>query len=89
MNNSEKNNFGTTSDWDFIEMYYPNYYSCNDILLSDIFIRKLENEFVSESDEIFLKLKNIRKELVILNEKIWTKAIENYLKIKEHNDLMK
>lgn len=82
MNNSKKNNLQTIYNWDFIEKYYPNYYFCNDILLNDIFTRKLENDFICEGDEIFLKKLNVRKELIILNKKIWKKAIVNFLKIK-------
>ena len=52
--------------WDFIEKYYPNYYSCDYILLNDIFTRKLNNEYVCNTDKIFLKTIDFRKELIIL-----------------------
>ncbi|MES2796922.1 MAG: hypothetical protein V4683_13210 [Bacteroidota bacterium] len=71
--------------WDFIEKYYPNYYSCDYILLNDIFTRKLNNEYVCKTDKIFLKAIDVRKELIILNKKIWDKAIENYYQQINHN----
>lgn len=36
--------------WSFIEAYYPNYYSCDSILLSDILLRKLEGEVIDAND---------------------------------------
>lgn len=65
--------------WSFIEKYYPKYYSCNDILMSDILRRKLEGEFISKEDEEIIMDWNIKKELLKLDQKIFSKALENYI----------
>tara|TARA_R110002033_G_scaffold52286_1_gene99532 strand:+ start:37 stop:279 length:243 start_codon:yes stop_codon:yes gene_type:complete len=70
-----------TSYWSFIEKYYPNYHSCNDILMSDILSRKLEGEFISKEDEEIIKDWNIKVELLELDQKVFSKALESYLNI--------
>lgn len=67
--------------WTFIENYYPNYYSCDDILLSDILSRKLDGETICDEDEKMIKNWNIKAELLELDQKLFSKALENYLKI--------
>jgi hypothetical protein len=67
--------------WSFIEKYYPNYHSCNDILMSDILSRKLEGEFISKEDEKIIKDWNIKVELLELEQKVFSKALESYLNI--------
>lgn len=67
--------------WSFIENYYPNYHTCNNILLSDILYRKLEGEFISKEDEEIIKDWDIKLELLELDQKIFSKALENYLNI--------
>lgn len=42
--------------WSFIETYYPNYYSCDAILLSDILLRKLEGEIIDANDEALIEV---------------------------------
>ena len=71
----EDNNIGY---WDFVEKYYPNYYSCSDILLSDILTRKLHNEEISKEDEEMIKGWDVKKALLELDCKIMCKAIESY-----------
>jgi hypothetical protein len=64
--------------WPFIEANYPNYYTCNNILLSDILTRKLENEQISQKDEEMIKGWNFKQELLELDKKIMAIAMENY-----------
>ncbi|TDE06749.1 6-phospho-beta-glucosidase [Flavobacterium hiemivividum] len=70
------------SYWTFIEKYYPKYYSCSDILLSDILNRKLNGEHVCEEDEEMIKDWNVKAELKELNKVIFSKSLKNYLIIK-------
>ena len=69
--------------WSFIEAYYPNYYSCDSILLSDILLRKLEGEVIDENDEALIEECDIKKQLLELNTIIMEKAMKNYFAI--HN----
>jgi hypothetical protein len=64
--------------WGFIEKYYPNYYHCNSILLSDILTRKLDGEEICEKDEEYIKDWDVRKELMELDKELLGKAFENY-----------
>jgi hypothetical protein len=66
----------------FIETYYPNYYSCDQILLSDILTRKLEGEEIDETDEEMIKDWNVKEELLKLDKTIMQEAMENYFEIK-------
>ena len=68
--------------WSFIETYYPNYYSCDQILLSDILTRKLEGEEIDETDEEMIKDWDVKEELLKLDKVIMQKAMENYFEIK-------
>ena len=69
--------------WSFIEAYYPNYYSCDSILLSDILLRKLEGEVIDENDEALIEGWDIKKKLFELDTIIMEKAMKNYFAI--HN----
>jgi hypothetical protein len=66
----------------FIETYYPNYYSCDQILLSDILTRKLEGEEIDVKDEEMIKDWDVKAELLKLDQAIIQKAMENYFEIK-------
>ena len=65
----------------FIEIYYPNYYSCDQILLSDILTRKLEGEEINEIDEEKIKDWDVKEELLKLDKAIMQKAMDNYFEI--------
>lgn len=67
-----------SSYWEFIESYYPNYYSSNEILLSDILYRKLNGEEIFETDEKMIKDWDIRIESSNLDKEILEKALKNY-----------
>ncbi|MDI1305567.1 MAG: 6-phospho-beta-glucosidase [bacterium] len=67
--------------WTFIEKYYPRYYSCDDILLSDILSRKLDGEERCEEDEEMIKDWDVKLELLELDKNIFSKALKNYFKI--------
>ena len=69
--------------WSFIEAYYPNYYSCDSILLSDILLRKLEGEVIDENDEALIEGWDIKKKLLELDSIIMEMAMKNYFAI--HN----
>jgi hypothetical protein len=69
------------SYWTFIVKYYPQYYSCSDILLSDILTRKITGEQVSDEDEEMIKDWNVEAELSELNQIIFSKALNNYMSL--------
>lgn len=62
--------------WGFIGKYYPNYYHCDSILLSDILTRKLDGEEICEKDEEYIKGWDVRKELMKLDIELLGKAFE-------------
>jgi hypothetical protein len=68
--------------WSFIEAYYPNYGSCDQVLLSDVLTRKLEGEEISIEDEKMIKDWDVKAELLKLDQVIMQKAMENYFEIK-------
>ncbi len=67
--------------WTFIEKYYPRYYSCSDILLSDILTKKLEGEETNIEDGEMIKDWDVKAELLELDKSIFSKALENYFNI--------
>ncbi len=67
--------------WRFIEKYYPNYYHCDSVLLSDILTKKMHGEEMSESDEEYIKDWNVREELLELDKELLGKAFENYFNL--------
>ncbi len=71
------------SYWTFIEKYYPKYYSCSDILLSDILTRKITGEQVCDEDEEMIKDWNVEAELSELNQIIFSKALSNYMSLEK------
>ncbi|MNQ10337.1 hypothetical protein D3C85_231690 [compost metagenome] len=75
INEKEENKFYY---WLFIEEYYPNYSSCDNVLLSDILTRKLEGEEVCIEDEEYIKDWDIRKELIEVDKNLLCDAFENY-----------
>ena len=68
--------------WTFIENYYPNYYSCDDILLSNILLGKLEGQEICNEDEVIVQDWDIKKQLLELDKDIFSKALKNYFEIK-------
>jgi len=80
--------------WNFVEKYYPNYSSCDEILYNEDLLKLLEGEVNTGADSIY---NSIREELVDLlpNEEdileiaeqryaeslviIYEKAIQGYL----------
>ena len=68
--------------WTFIEKYYPNYYSCDDILLSNILLVTLENQEICNEDKEMVQDWNVRKQLLELDKNIFLIAIKNYFEIK-------
>jgi hypothetical protein len=80
-NNTEKEDECEFDYWAFIEKYYPKYYSCDSVLLSDILTRKLDGEEICEEDEEFVKDWDVRKELFELDKELLCKTFENYFNI--------
>lgn len=50
--------------WDFVEKYYPNYYSCSDITLSDDLKKILDGEQNGEASKIY---NEIRADLMLFH----------------------
>ncbi|MGL2993201.1 hypothetical protein [Flavobacterium sp. TSSA_36] len=65
----------------FIEAYYPNFYSCDTILLSAILLRKLEGEVIDANDEALIEGWDVQKKLLELDTIIMEKAMKNYFAI--------
>jgi hypothetical protein len=68
--------------WCFIETFYPNYNSCDQILLSDILARKLEGEEIDIKDEEMIQDWDVKVESIKLDYTIMQKAMKNYFEIK-------
>lgn len=79
--NQEKEDESKFDYWAFIEKYYPVYYSCDNVSLSDILTRKLHGEKICEEDEEYIKDWNVRKELFELDKGLLCEAFENYFDI--------
>lgn len=71
--------FSNPNYWDFIQKYYPNYSSCDNILLSDILFRKISGEKISDKDEDYIKDWDLKKEFCELEAKLFREALKNYL----------
>lgn len=69
----------TTIDWDFVERFYPNYYSCSTITLIDILTRARDGEEVSPSDQVFIEGWDVERKLEVLERKVYEKALQNYI----------
>lgn len=71
-------------DWRFIEEYLPRYYSREDVLLSDILLRYLENEDITEEDSRIIEecfhadKQKVLLQLTELENKLMTEAMGNY-----------
>ena len=68
--------------WTFIEKYYSNYYSCDDILLSNILLVTLESQEICNEGEEMVQDWNVRKQLLELDKNIFLIALKNYFEIK-------
>ena len=79
--NQEKEDEDKFDYWTFIEKYYPKYYSCDSVLLSDILTRKLDGEEICENDEEYIKDWNVRRELFELDKELLCEAFENFFNI--------
>lgn len=64
--------------WLFIEKFYPKYYQCNNVLLSDILTKKLDGEEISKKDEEYIKDWDVRNELLEVDKELLCKAFEYY-----------
>jgi len=79
--NREKKDENSFNYWVFIEKYYPNYCSCDNVLLSNILTKKLNGYEICEKDEEYIKDWNIKKELFKLDKKLLCEAFRNYFDI--------
>jgi hypothetical protein len=80
-NKQEKKDESTFDYWAFIEKYYPNYDSSDQILLSDILARKLGGMEICEEDEKYIKDWDVRKEMFEIDKELLCEAFENYFDI--------
>ncbi|WP_291130128.1 hypothetical protein [Flavobacterium sp. UBA7682] len=76
----QKNNSGFEY-WDFIEKHYTLYYSCDDVLLSDILTRKLNGQEIFKEDEEYIEGWNVKEELLKIDTELFRRALENYFSI--------
>lgn len=70
--------------WSFIEAYLPNYSRRDDVLMSDILARFLDDEEIAEEDadminRVYSNNKElVRKELLNLDKGLMAEAMEAY-----------
>lgn len=69
----------TTIDWNFVERFYPNYYSCSTITLIDILTRARDGEEVSLSDQAFIEGWDVEREIELLENKVYKIAVQNFI----------
>ena len=69
----------TTIDWDFVERFYPNYYSCSTITLIDVLTRARDGEEVSPSDQAFIEGWDVEREIELLENKVYKIAVQNFI----------
>ena len=79
--NKDKEDEDKFDYWAFIEKYYPKYYHCDTVLLSDILTRKLNGGEICEEDEEYIKDWDIRKELFEVDKELLLEAFKNYFNI--------
>ncbi|MEI6646835.1 MAG: 6-phospho-beta-glucosidase [bacterium] len=69
--------------WPFIEQYLPGYYSCDEVLHSDILTRYLDGEEVLEGDLNWISELGTREdvvaELIDIDSWLFQEALEAYL----------
>lgn len=73
----------TAQYWRFIETYLPNYYSRDDVLLSDILCRYIEHEDISLEDKqrieaTYKDRKSLIEDYIHLEKELFGEALENY-----------
>ena len=64
--------------WGFVQKYYPDYYHCNSVLLSNILTRIMDGEFDEEEDKKYLQNLNVRNELLEIDKELLSIAFENF-----------
>ncbi|MEN2486165.1 hypothetical protein AAYQ05_00060 [Flavobacterium sp. B11] len=67
--------------WSFIQKFYPKYYQCNSVLLSEILTKKLDGEEISQEDVEYIRDWDVRNELLEIDKELLCKAFENYFTI--------
>lgn len=84
MNDTEVVNKRIPELWEFLEANLPQYYSRNDVLISDILFRYINNEDIYENELVWIKneydndKEAIKKELIRLESTFATEAIESF-----------
>lgn len=86
-------NDGNITYWDFIAEYLPNYYSDNRVLWSDICLRYLDDDEISEEDVAHIEkgYKNkmeVLEELKRIDKILWGEAIDAFYE-KKFEDMLK
>lgn len=69
--------------WPFIERYLPDYYSNEDVLVSDILLRYLTGEEVSKSDQMWIHAEfndkaEILAELIKIDTALFSRSLSAY-----------
>lgn len=73
--------YSPTEYWNFIEKYYPLYYSCDVVLMCDILSRKLHGFPISPEDEAYIERWNYKEELIKLETELFQIVLENYFEL--------
>lgn len=73
--------YSPTEYWNFIEKYYPLYYSCDNVLMSDILTKKLHGFPISPEDEAYIEGWNFKEELTKIETELFKIALENYFEL--------
>jgi len=73
--------YSSAEYWNFIEKYYPLYYSCDDVLMSDILSRKLHGYPICHEDEAYIEGWNHKEELIKIETELFQIALENYFEL--------
>lgn len=73
----------TCEHWSFIERYLPDYYSNENVLVSDILFRYLTGEEVSSSDQMWIQTEfndrvEILAELIKIDTTLFSKLLTAY-----------
>lgn len=74
----------SSKDWHFIEEHLPRYYSRDDVLLSDILFRYIDDEVIAKEDILMIEehfqadKQKVLVSLTELEKKLMAEAMENF-----------
>ena len=73
--------YSSAEYWDFIEKYYPLYYSCDDVSMCDLLSRKLHGYPISTEDEAYIEGWDYKEVLIKIEAELFQIALENYFEL--------